>query len=371
MKIIIDNKIPFIQGVFEPYATVEYLDASKFSNPLIRTADALVVRTRTLCNAALLDKTNIKFIASATIGYDHIDADFCQKNNIQWTNAEGCNSTAVEQYVTCAMLALAHKHEIDLREKTMGIVGLGNVGKRVAKIAQILGMKVLCNDPPRAQVEGAKNFTSLEQLLAQSDLISLHTPLSSEGKFATYHLADTKFFAQLKPQAIFINTSRGEVVDEDALKKSILNKTLLACALDVWENEPNINPDLLNLVDIATPHIAGYSLKGKSLATQMAVQAVGDFFQLPLAQWHHPNLGKPPKPLIIDAKQKNLQTLLSQIAQQTYNIYSDDARLRLSPLDGEKLRSNYLYRQDFSAFNISLKNASQEQQEKITQIFSP
>ncbi|MGL5959569.1 MAG: 4-phosphoerythronate dehydrogenase [Bacteroidales bacterium] len=370
MKIIIDNKIPFIQGVFEPYARVEYVDAANFTPSLVTGADALVIRTRTRCNAHLLAYSNIRFIASATIGYDHIDADFCHNQSMQWTNASGCNSGAVEQYIAAALLALAKKHNLNLQGKKMGIIGLGNVGKRIASLAKLLGMQVLQNDPPLAQLEGSANFIPLADLLTQSDVVSLHVPLIQKGNFATFHLADTNFFSHLKPNAIFINTSRGEVVDEFALKTNLLSKHILACALDVWENEPCIDLQLLSLVDIGTPHIAGYSAEGKALATQMAVQAIGNFFKLPLAQWQHPKLDVQKNPLCINAEGKSVQELFFEITQQIYNIWNDDNVLRLNPLDGDQIRGNYNYRRDFSAYSIALHNANDEQQKVISQLFT-
>jgi erythronate-4-phosphate dehydrogenase len=370
LKIIIDDKIPFIHGVFEPFAQVEYVNGAAISPLHVRNADALVVRTRTQCNAALLKGSSVKFIASATIGYDHIDADFCKKNNITWTNAAGCNSGAVEQYVTAVLLELAHRHGINLSGKTLGVIGVGNVGRRVVRVAQALNMRVLQNDPPRERREGKASFVPLHELSAQSDFISVHVPLQRSGADKTFHLINADFLSQLKPNACLINSSRGEVVDEAALKKALRQNRLGGIALDVWEHEPDIDAELLNMAEIGTPHIAGYSAEGKSMATQMAVQALAAYFNLPLNGW----LCTPPplaenRDITVDCKGKSLQEILREPVRHTYPILLDDAALRQSPASGEELRSGYRYRREFSAYRVTLRNADEKQKAAIAQVF--
>ncbi len=370
MKLIIDDKIPFIHGIFEPFAEVEYVNGAAISPAHVRNATALIVRTRTQCNAALLEGSTVKFIASATIGYDHIDADYCKAHNIAWTNAAGCNSGAVEQYITAALLELASKHNIDLNGKTLGIVGVGNVGKRVLRVAQAMGMHVLQNDPPRERTEGASNFISLKELASQSDFITVHVPLSQSGTDKTFHLINADFFAKLKHGAFFINSSRGEVVDEIALKQTIQQGKLGGVALDVWEHEPDIDTEVLNMVEIGTPHIAGYSTEGKTMATQMAVQAVGAFFNLPVKSWESAPLGVPENGTVeVDCKNKNVQEILHFLAHYTYPIMADDAALRSTPLQGEVLRSSYHFRREFSAYHIILHNATEAQRVAIAKVF--
>jgi len=370
LKIIIDNKIPFICGVLEPYAEVEYVDGAAVAPAHVRRADALVVRTRTQCNATLLKGSTVKFIASATIGYDHIDADFCKKNNIAWTNAAGCNSGAVEQYVTAALLELASKRNLSLSGKTLGIVGVGNVGRRVLRVAQALGMRVLQNDPPRERAEGKNNFVSLRELAAQSDVVTIHVPLLREGVDKTFHLINADFFAQFKRGALFINSSRGEVVDEAALKNALRQKLLSGVALDVWEHEPDIDAELLRMVEIGTPHVAGYSAEGKAMATQMAVRAVASFFDLPLKSWQcplpasHENMT-----LEVDCKNKSVQEILRALVRQTYHILLDDAALRNAPSEGEMLRGAYRYSREFSAYSVILRNATEAQKAATAQVF--
>src|SRR5512133_563848 len=194
MKIIIDDKIHYIHGAFEGVAEVIYLPGSKTTPEVVKDADAIVTRTRTICNEKLLAGSKVKFIATATIGYDHIDTAWCEQSGISWTNAPGCNSKSVEQYIASALMALAEKKNFTLKEKTIGIVGVGNVGAKVARLCEIFGMKVLLNDPPRARAEGGKSFVELESILENADIITLHVPLNLGGEDKTYHLADELFF---------------------------------------------------------------------------------------------------------------------------------------------------------------------------------
>ena len=281
MKIIIDDKIPYIREaltalVDEPI----FLPATKIDKAQVKDADALIVRTRTLCNEDLLKGSKVQFIATATIGYDHIDTDYCERAGIVWTNAPGCNASSVAQYVHACLLLLLREKEFTLKGKSIGIVGVGNVGRKVAKVAQQLGMHVLLNDPPRQAVEGDEGFASLQQIAEECDVITFHTPLNRTGEYKTFHLADEAFFRQLKKQPILINTSRGEVVDAQALSDA-LDKGLIADAiLDVWEGEPNIDTTLLYKVFVGTPHIAGYSADGKANATRMSLDALCRHFKL-------------------------------------------------------------------------------------------
>ncbi|GET29786.1 4-phosphoerythronate dehydrogenase [Prolixibacter sp. SD074] len=202
MKIIIDDKIPYIKGALEPFAEVVYLPGSKTTPEVVKDAGALITRTRTKCNRELLEGSGVKFIATATIGFDHIDTEYCSETGIEWTNAPGCNSGSVEQYIASALAVLSQKRHFALSGKTLGIVGAGNVGKKVARIAGAYGMKVLLNDPPRERAEGKSNFVSLDEILAQSDIITLHVPLNMAGEDKTFHLADDAFFAKAKKKTI-------------------------------------------------------------------------------------------------------------------------------------------------------------------------
>ncbi len=353
MKIVVDDKIPYIYGALEPYAEVVYLPGSKTTPEVVKDADALITRTRTKCNEALLSGSSVKIIASATIGYDHIDTDYCDRAGIKWTNAPGCNAKSVEQYIASVLMVMAEKKAMTLVGKTIGIVGVGNVGSKVAKVAEILGMRVLLNDPPRARAEGEKGFTGLETILEESDFITLHVPLNMDGVDATYHLADEKLFARMSRKPIIINSCRGEVVKTADLKQAILKGQVSGAIIDCWEDEPDIDTELLALVDLATPHIAGYSRDGKAKGTEMSVQAVSKFLGLGAKNWKVSDVEKPANPeILIDGTNKTIQQILSEAILATYDIREDDARLRNSISTFEKQRGDYPVRREFPAFTV-------------------
>lgn len=351
MKIVADEKIPFLSGVFEPYADVCYLSGEKISNNDVKDADALIVRTRTKCNAALLQGTKVKLITSATIGYDHIDTKYCAANNIEWYNAPGCNSEGVAQYVTASLLHFAVIQNIDLSEKTIGIVGVGNVGKKIANKSKALGMCVLLNDPPRKRNENLQNFVSLNTILKQSDIVTFHVPLTHSGTDKTKHLIDKQLIKNLKTGAILINTSRGEVADTYALLKAISDKQLGGIVLDVWENEPKLNIDLLRQVDIGTPHIAGYSTDGKARATEICIENVCRFFQIDIQK---PVIGKLPTAgdMSIELEEQHYYKAINKAVCSTYNITDDGNALKNAPQSFELLRNNYRIRREFDAYTI-------------------
>ena len=221
MKIIADDKIPFLKGVLEPYAEVIYLPGNQIIRNIVKDADALLIRTRTKCDENLLKDSSIRFIGTATIGFDHIDTLYCEKNNIYWTNAPGCNSSSVQQYITAALLKISCEHGFNLKDKTIGIIGVGNVGSKVEKSARTLGMNVLLCDPPRARREGDTKFSKLGRILKESDIITVHVPLNPEGTDKTLHMFNDRSFGEMKTGMWFLNSSRGEVADTAALKKRL------------------------------------------------------------------------------------------------------------------------------------------------------
>ena len=226
IKIIADDKIPFLKGVLEPYSDVTYLPGKLIQNEQLKDCDALIIRTRTKCTEGLLKDTRVSFIGTATIGFDHIDTRYCDTNDIRWTNAPGCNSSSVQQYIAAALLKMSLDFKFRLRDKTIGIIGVGNVGTKVEKLAGNLGMKVLLNDPPRARKEGTKHFVDLETLLKESDIITIHVPLNIVGEDKTFKLINDNTIRKIKKGAWLINTSRGEVTVTSALKKSLLTGKL-------------------------------------------------------------------------------------------------------------------------------------------------
>ncbi len=357
MKIVADNKIPYLKGALESFAEVLYLPGKDICQKDILDADALITRTRTKCNQDLLEGTKIKFITTATIGYDHIDTDYCEKNGIFWTNAPGCNSSSVQQYIASALLTLAKKMKFNLSEKIIGIIGVGNVGSKVEKLARIIGMKVLLNDPPRERKEGKDKFVSLNEIIEKSDIITLHVPLNLKGIDKTFHLFDKNKLHLLKKGTILINTSRGEVVENNALKKVLKKKRIKATVFDVFEGEPDIDLQLLSLLTISTPHIAGYSKDGKANGTAMSVQALSRFFKLPLNNWYPENIEMTENNEIeIDGDGKMKQEIFTEAIIRTYNILKDDIQFRNNPKYFEKLRGEYPVRREFNSYTLKLKN---------------
>ena len=360
MKIVCDNKIPFLKGVLEPYGEIVYLPGAKIAKSDLLDANGLIVRTRTKCNRNTLEGTNIKFIATATIGFDHIDGAYCDSKGIAWTNAAGCNSSSVAQYIASTILNLAVEKNFKLSDMTIGIVGVGNVGSKVAKFAKTVGMKVLLNDPPRARIEGEASFVSLKKITDEADIITFHVPLTMGGTDKTYHMADKIFFNSIAKRAWFINSSRGEVTDTGELKNILYAGKIAGAILDVWENEPNIDLEMLGLAKFATPHIAGYSTDGKANGTAMSVQALAKFFGIPeLDNWYPADVPKPAETAIdIDCGGKSKEQILLEAVKFTYDVREDDQRLRASPEAFEKLREEYPLRREFPVYKIELVNGT-------------
>ena len=370
-KIAADNKIPFLRGVLEPYADIEYLNPADITHNAVRDKDALIIRTRTHCNSELLEGTNVKFIATATIGFDHIDIEYCKEKNIKWINAPGCNSYSVQQYIASALLTLGHKRNLNLSELTIGIVGVGNVGSKIDRLAKIIGMNVLLNDPPRARKEGDEKFVTLDQLIEKSDIITFHVPLIKNGIDKTYHMADEDFFKSFTNRKIIINTSRGQVVETNSLKDAFKKKNVDAAVLDVWENEPDIDLELLDMVDIATPHIAGYSADGKANGTSVCVQNIASFFDLDINEnWYPEELPVPQNPdeIIIDCGNLSDQEIFYKAFISSYEIMNDNDNLRKSVGTFEKQRGNYPVRREFPFYKIKTKNCRDEIQNKLKEI---
>lgn len=368
MKIIADNKIPFLRGALEPYAEVIYLPGKETTAEVVRDADALITRTRTACNEALLAGSSVKVIATATIGFDHIDTAWCEANGIIWKNAPGCNSWSVKQYVTALLLALARKRGLSLEGMTLGVVGVGNVGSKVAEAASILGMKVLLNDPPRARKEGPEGFVSLDYLLEHSDIITLHVPLQKDGPDATWHLFDAARLASLNPGQILINSSRGPVVDNKALKAVLAEGKIAGACLDVWEGEPELDPELVELLDFSTPHLAGYSADGKANGTTASVRTVAEVLGLPLTDWKASGIPAPAQSLEfeVDADKKSMQDVLTEAVLHTYDINADSDALRADLGAFERLRGDYPIRREFTSFTVKLRGGSPQMAEKLT-----
>jgi erythronate-4-phosphate dehydrogenase len=366
IRIIADNKIPFLNGALEKHAEVVYLPGKEINRENLKDADALLIRTRTKCTESLLKETNIRFIGTATIGFDHIDTQYCEKHKIHWINAPGCNSSSVQQYFAASLLKMASEFRYNLKDKKIGIIGVGNVGTKVEKFARTIGMNILLNDPPRAKVEGDKNFVSIEAILNESDIVTIHVPLKVVGDNCTYHLFNDKVFKQMRKGAWFINSSRGEVTETVALKKALRSGKLGGAIIDVWENEPDIDLELMEKAFIATPHIAGYSTDGKANGTAMVVNSLGKYFDLPLKNWYPENIPQPSSPeIVIDGKGKSDEDIIREAVFQTYNITGDDTNLRFSPSDFEKQRGAYPLRREFTSYSVKLKNCTKKSQKTL------
>ncbi len=355
IKIIADQDIPFLKGVLEPYTEVEYYPGNKITGTVVKNADGLVIRTRTKCNRDLLNGSEVKFISSATIGFDHIDTDYCEKKGIKWTNAPGCNSSSVQQYVAAALVYLSGKYNFSMNKRTIGIVGVGHVGTKIVKLAEYVGMTVLLNDPPRVRNEGLCGFVSLEGIVRDCDIITFHVPLNMTGEDKTYHMIDENFLEKVNPGTFIINTSRGEVAETGALKEVLRSGRVAGAVVDVWEGEPDIDVGLLDLVDIGTPHIAGYSADGKANGTTMSVQALSKFFNLGIDNWKPINIPLPENTIIsIKNNYGFTEKIISEAIAKTYDIDGDDMRLRQSPETFEKQRADYPLRREFNSYSVKM-----------------
>ena len=282
-KIVIDNAIPFLEGIFPPEINTLYLSPDEITPEAVRDADALFVRTRTRINKELLYGSKVRFVATATIGFDHIDQDFCQDAGIHWTSCPGCNAQAVCDYVEEAIKEIksnkinsASDNLVESSPLTIGIVGLGHVGKLVAQMAERNGYRVLLSDPPLGI------GLPLYDIAPLCDVITFHTPLTSHGEYPTYHLCNAEILRRCKHNVLIINAARGGVIDEIALIEHLKHNPHAHAVIDCWENEPQINQQLLKLVDFASFHIAGYSIQGKMRATEMCLRAFCEFFSLPI-----------------------------------------------------------------------------------------
>lgn len=343
MRIVIDQAIPFIKDTLEPFAEVRYLPGDRISNKDLIETDMIIIRTRTQCNETLLKHTNVKYIFTATIGTDHIDKTYCASKGIVVRSAVGCNVGGVAQYVITAIYKYAQENKKDIRNLTLGIVGVGHVGKKVEQYARALGMNILQNDPPRAELEGKSSFIDLKDLLAQSDVISFHVPLGQSGLYPTAGLVNSEMLSYIRTNSLFINTSRGNIVKDEIELCKIASLKQIKIVLDVWRNEPHIHDSTLENAWIASPHIAGYSLEGKWNATQLALEFFSEVMDLPKIKI--PPLEKLTLSTPVGNDNKILDSLMS-----LYDIDSDSNTLKKNPDHFEQIRNQYNYRREFGAY---------------------
>jgi erythronate-4-phosphate dehydrogenase len=364
IHIVVNKHTPYVVQALEKIGKVTALGSHEITKDTVRDADILIVRSETKVNGDLLEGSRVKFVGTVTIGTDHVDGGYLAKKGISFVSAPGSNSNSVSEYITGALLELAHTKGLVLREKTIGIIGVGNVGSKVWRKAEALGLRVLLNDPPLERQGSGYPLHSLDELM-EADIVTLHVPLTRLGPDATYHLFDERRIRRMRQGSILINTSRGAVVETEALKRTLLDTHLAAAVLDVWEGEPTISDSLLELVALGSPHIAGYSLDGKVNALQMIYEAVCRFLSLPVDMNVKKFIPDPVVPEIkIETTIVSIEQTLRDIVKKCYDICLDDECLRqLATIPDkergkyfQKLRAEYRMRREFFNFTVSLLN---------------
>jgi len=361
VKIIADANIPLLAEAIGPLGEVVALPAERITADAVRDADALLVRSVTKVGETLLAGSRVRFVATATIGFDHIDQAYLAARGIGFAYAPGSNARSVAEYVLAAIFTLAEKHGFRVADKVLGIVGCGNVGGRLARLAEGIGMRVLRNDPPLARETGDPRYVSIEAL-AETDIVTFHVPLARSGPDATYHMISDQRLATMKRGVTILNSSRGSVADSAALKKAVDAGRIGSLVLDVWEGEPNMDLDLLDRVHLATPHIAGYSYDGKINGTRMVLEALCRHFGL-AREWDPAPLMPPPAvPRVRLPTGLSVQQALRRTIKAAYDIEADDARLReiagRPPQERGKyfstLRKKYPVRREFPSMTVEL-----------------
>lgn len=381
MKTVVAETVMFGREAFETLGEVEVIPDRRISPEHLADADALIIRSKTKVTPELLENSAVRFVGTTTVGFEHINFKWLEKNHIGWTTAPGCNADSVADYITAALLS----HTCTCAgtgQKTLGIIGVGQVGCRVAKRAEALGLRVLLNDPPREAREGnvvsqclKKNkgagsacFQTLETLLAHSDIVTLHVPLVAKTLWPTLKMADCRFFEKMKRSSVFINASRGQVVDHDALLHAKENGIVSHAILDVWDPEPDIRTDILKMADIGTAHIAGHSLEGKLNGTVQVYREACRFFETESIWNPAPLLPAVDAPeLKIDSRGKTDQEVLAEGVAAVYDIMADDTALRSAPENFDSLRANYGVRREFFNTRVLLSEDRPELSKKIRQ----
>lgn len=373
MKIVADKDIPYVEECFSNIGEVEAIAADRIWPPVVSDADVLVVRAVTLVTPRLLEGSKVKFVAAATSGTDHIDRRYLQRQNIGLASAPGANANSVAEYVIAALLSLGRRKGTRLAGRSIGIIGVGNIGSRIARKAKALEMKTYLNDPPLQEQTGASRYQPIEDL-CQCDVITVHTPLTRGGKHPTYQLCNADFFNSMKDGAFFINTSRGAVVDSAALKRIIGNGKLGGIVLDVWENEPEIDTGLVAITDLATPHIAGHALDGRIRLMMTVFAATCRFFGIESNVTLEKLLPRTEnREIQVDDRTLGIEKNLYRVVQTAYPIDRDDTDLRrilILPKSecGEyfnRLRSEYPIRREFNTRRVGLYNFNNELRAKL------
>ncbi len=372
LKIIVDENITFADRAFNSLGKVVFVPGRSISNQLIKDADILIVRSVTRVDQDLLKNTKVKFVGTATIGTDHIQSDYLKENKIVFADAKGCNAFSVAEYVIAALANLAVKLNLTLRDKSIGIIGVGNIGSKVAKFATALGMNVILNDPPLKRLGDTRNFAELDEIF-ECDIVTLHVPLNITGEDKTFHLFDFEKLKKLKTNSILINTSRGAVINNSDLLK-VIDKKHLNVVLDVWENEPDVNIELLKKIQMGTPHIAGYSYEGKVNGTRMIYDSLCNFlgaennfsFDLPV----------PENSVLSIQKSGSIEERLNKLISNVYSITKDDLRMReminmpyeKRRIDFDKQRKNYPTRREFINYLVFSDDLTEEEKKLLSSL---
>jgi len=370
LKLIVDENIALAADIFNQFGDVKLVSGRYITNSLLKDIDILIVRSITNVDEGLLKNTPVKFVGTATIGTDHIDLDYLKKNNIIFADAKGCNAFSVAEYVVAALLNFSVKYDFSLKDKSIGIIGVGNVGSKVATFAEALGMDVLLNDPPLQRNGDKTNFVELDEIL-KCDIVTLHVPLNPKGIDKTHHLFDKKILSRLKNDTILINSSRGAVINNLDLYDSIEKKNLKV-VLDVWENEPEINVELINKVLIGTPHIAGYSYEGKVNGTKMIYDSLCKFLEA--GKSFSFELETPQNSIKQFDEFNKHEIGLNDLISNIYSIQDDDNRMRKIIVmnknerikDFDLQRKNYPKRREFNNYTISANKLSSQIRKILT-----
>lgn len=363
MRFVVGDNIPLAEEAFGPLGDVEVVRGRPLGREDARAADVLVVRSETRVNAALLDGSPVRFVGTATAGTDHVDLGYLGSKGVAFASAPGCNSVSVKEYVVALLLQFASKTGVSLEGLTLGVVGVGHVGSKVALAARALGMTTLLNDPPRASREGCDGFAPLDDVLAAADVVTLHVPLTVSGPHATTGLIGGRALSMMKGSAMLVNTARGGVVCEADLKSALSGGRIAAAALDVWDGEPSVDEGLFRLVFIGTPHIAGHSFEGKVNGTAMVREAVCRHFGLGLPWDPWAELAGCDIPCAaVPQGAKTVEEAVGAVVERCYDIRRDHALLEglMSAPEGERpglfnrLRAQYRPRREFACARVRL-----------------
>ncbi len=357
MKLVVDENIPQGKEAFGKFGDIVLAHGRTISNEMLKDADVLIVRSITKVDEQLLNSTKVKFVGTATIGTDHVDKSYLEKENIYFADAAGCNAFSVAEYVVCAINQYLEKFNKNFTELTIGVIGYGNVGSKVVRFAEALGMKVLINDPPLERNSTEKIFCSLDETLS-ADVITFHVPLNKSGIDKTVHLLNEASINKIKSGTMLINSSRGPVIDNNTLLKRLKKKSDLFAVLDVWEGEPNFIPELLELVDIGTPHIAGYSFEGKINGTKIIHDKLCAFLKIK-KDWQ-PNYPAIENDTLLFNTGNNFENEFNLLTKNIYDISRDSSDLKKSLLPGiesrekyfDELRKKYYIRREFLNYYI-------------------